>query len=164
MPETLDRPEQRDLLPQVLPSPTALVTREPSTQAPPSAAAPVTREPSSQPTTSVSQSRSVLPRVLWSYQKKKEGSEIVNRWHAANKKSDEKAKKAKSQEKPPTSSDSRSSGFSTPHTDTVHNKVLAADGLPDLEDAPLEFAYGKDLLLSWILCDCPTYTKRMHNW
>ena len=92
----------------------------------------------------------MLPRVLRSYQKKKEGSEIVNRWHAANKKSDEKAKKAKSQEKPPTSSDSRSSGFSTPHTDTVHNKVLAADGLPDLEDAPLEFPYGKDLLPSWI--------------
>ena len=106
----------------------------------------------------------MLPRVLWSYQKKKEGSEIVNRWHAANKKSDEKAKKAKSQEKPPTSSDSRSSGFSTPHTDTVHNKVLAVDGLPDLEDAPLEFEYGKDLLPSWILCDCPTYMKRMHNW
>ena len=133
MPETLDRPEQRDLLPQVLPSPTALVTREPSTQA----------------TTSAPLSRSVLSRVLRSYQKEKEGSKIVNRWHAASKKSDEKAKKAKSQEKPPTSSDSRSSGFSTPHTDTVHNKVLAADGLPDLEDTPLEFPYGKDLLPSW---------------
>ena len=46
----------------------------------------------------------------------------------------------------------------------MHNKVLAADGLPDLEDAPLEFPYGKDLLPSWILCDCPTYMKRMHNW
>jgi hypothetical protein len=37
----------------------------------------------------------VLPRVLQSCQKEKEGSEIVNRRHAANKKSDEKAKKAK---------------------------------------------------------------------
>ena len=51
-----------------------------------------------------------------------------------------------------------------PRTDTVHNRVLAVDLLPDLEDAPLEFVYGKDLLLSWILCDCPTYMKRMHNW
>ena len=109
----------------------------------------------------------MLPRVLQSYQKEKEGSKIVNRWHTANKKSDEKAKKAKkdkSQEKPPPSSGSRKSGFSMPRTDTVHNRVLAVDGLPDLEDAPLKFAYGKDLLPSWILCDCPTYMKRMHNW
>ena len=90
--------------------------------------------------------RSVLPRVLRSYQKEKEVSEIVNRWHTANKKSDEKGKKAKSKEKPPTSSGSRRSGFSTPRTDTLHNKVLAVDDLPDLEDAPLEFTYGKDLL------------------
>ena len=129
MPETLNRPEQRDLLPQVLPSPTALVTREPSTQAPPSAAAPVTREPSSEQTTLASQSRLVLPRVLRSYQKKKEGSEIVNRWHATNKKSVEKAKKAKSQEKPPTSSGSRRLGFSTPRTNTEHKKVIAVDDI-----------------------------------
>ena len=88
----------------------------------------------------------MLPRVLRFYQKEKEGSESVNRWHATNKKSVEKAKKAMSQEKPPTSSGSRRSGFSTPRTDTLHNKVLAVDDLPDLEDAPLEFAYGKDLL------------------
>ena len=109
----------------------------------------------------------MLPRVLRSYQKEKEGFEIVNRWHAANKKSDEKTKKAmkdKSQEKPPTSSGSRKSGFSMPRTDTEFNRVLAVDGLPDLEDAPLKFAYGKDLLPSWILCDFPTYMKRMHNW
>ena len=42
--------------------------------------------------------------------------------------------------------------------------VLVVDGLPGLEDAPLEFAYGKDLLPSWILCDCPIYMKMMHNW
>ena len=95
--------------------------------------------------TSAYQSRSVLPRVLQSYQKEKEGSEIVNRWHATNKKSIEKAKKAKkdkSQEKPPTSSGSRKSGFSIPSTDTEFNRVLAIDGLPNLEDAPLVFAYG----------------------
>ena len=91
----------------------------------------------------------------------------MNRRHAANKKSDEKAKKAKkdkSQENPPTSSGSRKLGFSTPRTDTVFSRVLAVDGLPDLEDAPLEFAYGKDLLPSWLLHDCPIYMQRMHNW
>ena len=41
---------------------------------------------------------------------------------------------------------------------------LAVDDLPNSEDAPLKFQYGKDLLPSWILCDCPTYMKRMHNW
>jgi len=70
----------------------------------------------------------------------------VNRWHAANKKSDEKAKKAKSKEKPPTSSGSRRSGFSTSRTNTLHNRDLAVDDLPNLDDAPLEFTYGKDLL------------------
>ena len=90
--------------------------------------------------------RSVLPRVLRSYQKDKEGSEIVKKWHDANKKSDEKSKKAKSKENPGTSSGSRRSGFSTPRTDTLHKRVLAIDDLPDLEDAPLEFTYGKDLL------------------
>jgi len=87
--------EEHEPSPPALPSPAALVTREPSLQATPSPVAPVTREPSSEPTTSASQSGSVLPQVLRSYQKEKEGSEIVNRWHAANKKSDEKAKKAK---------------------------------------------------------------------
>ena len=88
----------------------------------------------------------------------------MNRWHAANKKSDEKGKKAKSKEKPPTSSGSRRSGFSTPRTDTLHDKVLAVDDLPNLEDAPLRFEYRKDLLPNWILCDCPSYMQRMHNW
>ena len=66
----------------------------------------------------------------------------MNRWHAANKKSDGKAKKAKSKENPPTSSGSRRSGFSTPRTDMLHNRDLALDDLQDLEDAPLEFAHG----------------------
>ena len=46
----------------------------------------------------------------------------------------------------------------------MYNRVLAVDGLLDLEDAPLEFAYGKDLLPSWLLHDCPIYMQRMHNW
>jgi len=28
----------------------------------------------------------------------------------------------------------------------LHNQTLAVDDLPDLEDAPLEFAYGKRLV------------------
>ena len=58
--------------------------------------------------------------MLWPYQKDKEGSEIVNRWPAANKKSDEKAKKAKSKDNLENSSASRRSGFSTPRTNTEH--------------------------------------------
>ena len=104
------------------------------------------------------------PRVLQSYQKEKEGSEIVNRWHAANKKSDEKAKKDKSKENPATSSASRWSSFSTPRTDTKHKKVIVVNDVPDLHDAPLEFTYGKDLLLDWALRDCPSFMGRMHNW
>ena len=46
----------------------------------------------------------------------------------------------------------------------LHNQTLAVDDLPDLEDAPLVFAYGKDLLPSRLLSDCPTYMQRMHNW
>ena len=42
--------------------------------------------------------------------------------------------------------------------------MLAVDDLPNLDDAPLEFVYGKDLLPNWILCDCPSYMQRMHNW
>jgi len=51
-----------------------------------------------------------------------------------------------------------------PRTDTLHNRELAVDDLLDIEDAPLVFAYGKDLLPSWLLSDCPTYMQRMHNW
>jgi hypothetical protein len=88
----------------------------------------------------------------------------VNRWHAPNKKSDGKAKKAKSKENPATSSASKRLGFSTPRTDTLHKKELAVDDLPNLDYAPLEFTYGKDLLLNWILCDCPSFMQRMYNW
>jgi hypothetical protein len=67
----------------------------------------------------------------------KEGSEIVNRWHAANKKSNEKAKKDKSKDNPANSSASRQSGFSTPRNDTEHKKLIAVDDIQDLDDAPL---------------------------
>ena len=64
--------------------------------------------------------RSLLPRMLRPYQKDKEGSEIVNRWHAANIKSDAKSKKAKSKDNLASSSGSRRSGFSMPCTDNAN--------------------------------------------
>jgi hypothetical protein len=73
----------------------------------------------------------------------------MNRWHTANKKSDEKAKKAKSKESkdnPADCSASRWSGFSMPRTNMEHEKDIGVDDLPDLDDAPLKFQYGKDLL------------------
>jgi hypothetical protein len=67
----------------------------------------------------------------------------VNRWHAANKKSDEKAKKAKSKDNPADCNASRRSGFSTPCIDMKHEKDIGVDDLPDLDDVPLKFQYGK---------------------
>ena len=98
------------------------------------------------------------------YQKDKEGSEIVNRWHTANKKSDESVKKAKSKDNPQNSSASRRSGFSTPRTDTEHKKDIGVDVIQDLDDAPLMFQHGKDLLRDWELRDCPPFMQRFHSW
>ena len=84
--------------------------------------------------------------MLWPYQKDKEGSEIVNRWPAANKKSDESVKKAKSKDNPQNSSASRRSGFSMPRTDTEFKKSIGVDDIQDLDDARIKFEYGKDLL------------------
>jgi hypothetical protein len=63
----------------------------------------------------------------------------MNRWHVANKKFDEKAKKAKSKDNPADCSASRRSGFSTPRTNMEHKKDIGVDDLPDLDDAPLKF-------------------------
>jgi len=73
--------------------------------------------------------------VLQPYQIDKEGSEIVDRWHTTNKKSDEKAKKAKPMDNPEYSSATRRSVFSTPRTDTEHKKVIGVNDSQDLEDA-----------------------------
>jgi len=102
--------------------------------------------------------------MLQPYQKDKEGSEIVNRWHAANKKSDESVKKAKSKDILATSSASRQSSFSTPRTDTEHKMLIGVDDIQDLDDAPIKFEYGKDLLPGWALADCPPFMRRLHNW
>jgi len=57
----------------------------------------------------------------------------VNRWHATNKKSHEKANS------PANSIASRRSGLSTPCTDTEYKKVIVVDDIPDLDDDSLEF-------------------------
>jgi hypothetical protein len=88
----------------------------------------------------------------------------MNRWHAANKKSDEKAKKAKSKDNPADCSASRRSDFSTPRTNTEHEKDIRVDELPDLDDASLKFQYRKNLLPDWALRDCPSFMRRFHNW
>jgi hypothetical protein len=88
----------------------------------------------------------------------------VNRWHAANKKSDGKAKKAKSKDNPADCSASRRSGLSTPRTNTEHKNDIGVDDFPDLDDAPLKFQYGKDLLSDWALRDYPSFMRRFHNW
>ena len=85
----------------------------------------------------------------------------MNRWHVANKKSDEKAK---SKDNPADSSASRQLGFSMSRTDTEHKKDIEVDDLLDLDDAPLKFQYGKDLLSDWALRDCPSFMRRFHNW
>ena len=81
----------------------------------------------------------MLPQVLRSYQKEKEGSKIVNRWHAANKKSDGRAKKDKSKDNQGNSNASRRSGFSMPHSDTEHKRDIAVDDIQDLDDVPIKF-------------------------
>jgi hypothetical protein len=101
---------------------------------------------------------------LRSYQNEKEGSEIVNRWHTTNKKSDENAKKAKSKDNSADCSVSKRWSFSTPNTDTKHKKDIGVDDLPDLDDAPLKFRYGKDSLQDWALRDCPSFIRRFYNW
>jgi hypothetical protein len=78
--------------------------------------------------------------VLLAYQDQKEGSEILDRWHATNKKF---AKKAKSEDNP-NSSASRQSAFSLPHTDTEHKLDVGVDKIQDLDDCPIQFQYGKD--------------------
>ena len=65
--------------------------------------------------------------MLRPYQKDKEGSEIVNRWHTANIKSDAKSKKAKSKDNLASSSGSRWSGFSTPRTDMEFKLSIGVD-------------------------------------
>ena len=102
--------------------------------------------------------------MLRPYQKDKEGSEIVNQWHAVNIKSDAKSKKAKSKDNLACSSGSKRSGFTTPHTDTNFNLSIRVDEIQDLDDAPLKFVYGKDLLPDWALRDCPPFMQRLHHW
>ena len=102
--------------------------------------------------------------MLQPYQKDKEGSEIVNQWHAANIKTDAKSKKANSKDNLASSSGSKRSGFTTPRTDTDFKLTVGVVEIPDLDDAPIKFVYGKDLLPDWALRDCPPFMQRLHHW
>ena len=51
-----------------------------------------------------------------------------------------------------------------PRTDMEHKKLIGVDDIQNLDDAPIKFGYGKDLLLDWALTDCPPFMQRFHNW
>ena len=51
-----------------------------------------------------------------------------------------------------------------PRTDTEHKKLIGVDDIQNLDDAPLKFEYGKDLLPDWALRDCPPFMRRLHHW
>ena len=46
----------------------------------------------------------------------------------------------------PNSSASKLLGFSLPRTDTEHKLDVGDDQIPDFDDSPIEFVYGKDIL------------------
>jgi len=45
-----------------------------------------------------------------------------------------------------------------------HKKLIGVDDIQNLDDAPIKFGYGKDLLPDWALTDCPPFMQRFHNW
>jgi hypothetical protein len=63
--------------------------------------------------------------VIWAYGR--EGSEIADIWHAANKKQGSKAKSKDDSD----SSGIRRPGFSLPHTELEHHLVVGVDDIPD---------------------------------
>ena len=42
--------------------------------------------------------------------------------------------------------------------------TIWVDDIQNLDDAPIKFEYGKDLLLDWALAECPPFIQRFHNW
>jgi len=45
-----------------------------------------------------------------------------------------------------------------------HKTTIGVDDIQNLDDAPIKFEYGKDLLLDWALAECPPFIQRFHNW
>ena len=45
-----------------------------------------------------------------------------------------------------------------------HKKLIGVDDIQNLDDAPIKFGYGKDLLPDWALTDCPPFMQRFQNW
>ncbi|RLN05307.1 hypothetical protein C2845_PM13G07700 [Panicum miliaceum] len=124
-PTSLSPPPPREPSP---PAPLSPPPREASQQAPlsPPPLEPSPQVPPPAPDPPPMPQLQQLPRVLRSCQNDKEGSKILNRWHAANKKSSENTKKAKSKADS-NSSASRRSGYSLPRTDTELNLVVGID-------------------------------------
>ena len=51
----------------------------------------------------------------------------------------------------PNSSANKRSGFSLPRTDTEHKLDVGVDQIQGLDDCPVEFKYGKDILPDWAI-------------
>ena len=76
----------------------------------------------------------------------------MDTWHALNKKYAEKAMSNDN----PNSSASKLLGFSLPRTDTEHKLDVGDDQIPDFDDSPIEFVYGKDILPDWAIEGVPS--------
>jgi hypothetical protein len=98
-----------------------------------------------------------MPRVIRPYGR--EGLEIADIWHTANKKQGSKAKSKDSN-----SSAIRQLGFSLPHTDSEHHLVIAVDDIQDLPDCTINFEYGKPFLPDTMIAGVPSDMRRMHSW
>jgi hypothetical protein len=106
--------------------------------------------------------------VICAYEDQKDGEEIVDIWHAENKKQAESKPQSKDKSKAVSKDDStksaRRSGFSKPCTDTNFKLVVAVDAIQDLEDCPKVFQYGKQFLPDLAIKDVPSEMQRMQNW
>jgi hypothetical protein len=83
----------------------------------------------------------------------------LDRWHATNKKSAEKAKSKDNLN----SSASRRSGFPLPCTNTEHKLDVGVDQIQDLDDCLIQFQYGKDFLPDLAIEGVPSYMQRMYK-
>jgi hypothetical protein len=99
-----------------------------------------------------------MPQVVRAYGR--EGLEIADIWHAANKKAKSKAKSKNGSN----SSAPRCPGFSKPRTDSEHYLVVGVNDIQDLPDCPINFEYGKPFLPNSMIAGVPSEMQRMHSW
>jgi hypothetical protein len=98
--------------------------------------------------------------VIRAYGNNPEGKEIVDLWHAANKKDKSKSKSKDNAN----SGASRRMGRFIPSTNTDFKQDIGVDTLPDLPDCPKNFEYSKRFLLERAMTKVPSEMQRMHNW